>query len=403
MNNERDLQINDFIITTSGDFAQVLDIGSHNVKTDKLGVVDKHDIVNYHNKITYLVEEGDYINGARVYRRSGDNQSLLLNGHSVHSTEVMQVMSKKKFYNSCYSPVGTVEETEEWKQISGFPLYEVSNKGIVRSIKSGKYMSYLQDRETLSVRLECPDGRRLRKSVAVLVLEAFKGDCEGRIPKFINGDYQNCNLSNLEWETRSDQAIRVLPKRKQTNRNYKYRNIVGYFNGEPIVRAIHSRALKDFLQMHAEDFDGLTMNHLTRSIRDEKPYYGIMFKCVSDEEYEDICSYIDNKKFIQVYKTQIKDKNHKLLTDMGRKEVRKIEVNRTVKRKRVYNFESNKNIPAKPVERPVRTFESNKNTPTKQVTKPVRSFDEPTDSEIMELEKELAKEKFRRELLKRLK
>ena len=317
-----ELYISEYIRTKQGDIAQILSIDSSHIHTDE-GLFNKEDIVNHNLELTYLAEEGDYINGARVYKNGGYD-SLCVNGHSVHSTNILQFITKQKFYENCYSPKAPKFMQVIWKQIPEFPLYAVSNTGLVKILKTGKYMAYLQDRETLSVRLECPDGRRLRKSIAVLVLETFKEDAKGRLPKFIDGNNQNCTLDNLEWETREEQAKRVLPKRNVSSKTYKYHNIVGYHNGIPIVYAEHSGAMVQFLKIHCDNTINLHGNHFTRSIREGTPYKGMLFKCIQGPEYYEITRKVDLDKFDDYYRNNLHDKNQATITKEARRVVKKV-------------------------------------------------------------------------------
>lgn len=306
MANIKDLKIYDYIRTDTGELAQVCGITNEIIETD-IGSINPMSILKYRPKLLELIEDGDYINGARVYKRN-DSGVLCINGHSIYScTEPLQLMTKQKFYHNCYSPGQSKFINIQWKQIKDFPLYKVSSTGIVKAINSDKIMSPLRDRETLSVRLECPDGRRLRKSVAVLVLETFKEDANGRLPKFLDGNNQNCSLTNLEWETREEQAKRVLPKRTQPVTKYKYHNIVGYYQGVPIVYAEHSGAMTQFLKMHCDDAINLKTNHFTRNIRTQTPYKGLIFKTLNDEDYQHVIKTINLKEFDKFYRDNIHD------------------------------------------------------------------------------------------------
>lgn len=105
---------------------------------------------------------------------------------------------------------------EMWKAIAGFPLYEVSSEGRVRSIgaqvlsKNGamrfapprmirpsrKRTGYLEAKLFL-------DGERCFKLVHRLVLTAFVGPCPaGSEACHADGVRDNNRVENLRWDTR---------------------------------------------------------------------------------------------------------------------------------------------------------------------------------------------------------
>ncbi len=108
---------------------------------------------------------------------------------------------------------------ETWKPIPGFPGYEVSDQGQVRSID--RYVVYsnwlkrfykgviLKGRyggpkgEYRSIAL-CKNGQRYDKTVHTIVLTVFIGPC----PKGLecchkDGNSRNNKLENLRWDTKS--------------------------------------------------------------------------------------------------------------------------------------------------------------------------------------------------------
>lgn len=91
---------------------------------------------------------------------------------------------------------------EEWKDIKGHDgLYQVSNTGKVKSLRSGKILK--------AYSVECGHqrinlGRRERGLwVHRLVLEAFVGSCPpGMECCHNNGDPSDNRLDNLRWDTK---------------------------------------------------------------------------------------------------------------------------------------------------------------------------------------------------------
>ena len=91
-------------------------------------------------------------------------------------------------------------DNEIWKDIDGFSDYQVSNKGNVRSSKSGKWKTLKQYSiaEYLGVSLFI-DGKRQSKKTHRLVLESFKGLSDGLVANHINENKHDNIIENLEW------------------------------------------------------------------------------------------------------------------------------------------------------------------------------------------------------------
>ncbi len=97
---------------------------------------------------------------------------------------------------------------EHWKPIPGFEgLYEVSDRGRVRSIRRERLLVLTPDKEgylcvTFSVR-----GRHWCKKVHRLVLETFGGPCpQGQQCRHLDGDRLNNAPDNLKWGTSKEDA-----------------------------------------------------------------------------------------------------------------------------------------------------------------------------------------------------
>lgn len=104
-------------------------------------------------------------------------------------------------------------DLEVWKFIKGFPKYEVSNLGNIRSYKrlswtDGRKPKTLSPRFVgdgrLSVALR-KNGRYFNKYVHRLVLETFVGPCpDGLECNHKDGNPINNRLENLEWITHGE-------------------------------------------------------------------------------------------------------------------------------------------------------------------------------------------------------
>lgn len=110
---------------------------------------------------------------------------------------------------------------EEWRVVTRFPGYEVSNRGRVRNRTSGDALKiqYRNGRPFVSVKATVGEQRQTSVSVAFLVLQAFVGPPpegeRGIVAGFKDGDPENANASNLFWTTRKAEfdAQRMKPPR----------------------------------------------------------------------------------------------------------------------------------------------------------------------------------------------
>lgn len=95
---------------------------------------------------------------------------------------------------------------EIWKDVPSWEgLYEVSNFGRCRSVRTGK-IKPLDVNNCGYSRLQCYDGKRRQKLfvhrlVALLFVDGYK---DGLVVNHKDGDKSNNMFSNLEWVTRSD-------------------------------------------------------------------------------------------------------------------------------------------------------------------------------------------------------
>lgn len=96
---------------------------------------------------------------------------------------------------------------EVWKDIPGFPDYQASDGGRVRSRKWGMWKVLRQTPHpntgylVVSLRV---DGRYVARSVHRLIAAAFLGEANGRDVNHLNGDKHDNSLRNLEYTSRGD-------------------------------------------------------------------------------------------------------------------------------------------------------------------------------------------------------
>lgn len=104
---------------------------------------------------------------------------------------------------------------EEWRVIQGHPLYEVSNRGHVRKVKTGRWLTPDTVAGYDRVRLT-EQGTVYRLLIHRLILTAFIGDAPAMaITNHKNGDKKDNRLENLEWVTHSENsrhAYHILKK-----------------------------------------------------------------------------------------------------------------------------------------------------------------------------------------------
>ena len=96
---------------------------------------------------------------------------------------------------------------EVWKPIPGFPDYEASSLGRIRSCKWGYWKTIKPGRHRkngyLIVCLRVA-GKYVTRSVHRLIAAAFLGDAEGRDVNHKNGNKHDNRLTNLEYLSRGD-------------------------------------------------------------------------------------------------------------------------------------------------------------------------------------------------------
>ena len=96
---------------------------------------------------------------------------------------------------------------EIWKDIEGFPGYQVSNQGRVRNVKKNFICKLTLDKSTgyMRVNLLGTDDKRHVLGVHTLVAKTFIPNPENkRIPNHLDTNKTNNNVSNLMWATDSE-------------------------------------------------------------------------------------------------------------------------------------------------------------------------------------------------------
>ena len=106
---------------------------------------------------------------------------------------------------------------ERWEKIDGFPGYEVSDHGRVRSFRKhartkGRLLRGSDDgRGYRTVCLHRSDGTKATRKIHGLVLSSFRGPRPPRHEaSHLDGDKTNNTLRNLRWETRKENHARKV-------------------------------------------------------------------------------------------------------------------------------------------------------------------------------------------------
>ena len=97
--------------------------------------------------------------------------------------------------------------SEQWRDIPGFPQYQASSEGRIRSLKRGgrRVLTGTPFKSGYLYVHITPDGRRKHVSIHRLVLLAFSGPCpEGLEARHLDGNCTNNHPGNLAWGTHSE-------------------------------------------------------------------------------------------------------------------------------------------------------------------------------------------------------
>lgn len=99
---------------------------------------------------------------------------------------------------------------EIWKDIYGFPNYQVSNLGRIKN-KKGKTLSQANVTNGYLIVNLCKNGKSSNKFVHRLVAMAFISNVENKpTVNHIDGNKHNNRVENLEWCTNKEQTAHAL-------------------------------------------------------------------------------------------------------------------------------------------------------------------------------------------------
>lgn len=106
-------------------------------------------------------------------------------------------------------------EKEIWRPVAGWPGYEVSNLGSVKSYKknkkAGRLLTVFNHRDGYRVVYLSIGRTAFQKFIHRLVAKAFIPNPENKKQvNHIDGDKANNYVSNLEWNTRSENLLHAF-------------------------------------------------------------------------------------------------------------------------------------------------------------------------------------------------
>ena len=135
---------------------------------------------------------------------------------------------------------------EEWREIDEAPLYEVSSHGRVRNRLNGSKLVVTDNgsgRKIVGLR---NNGKRLVRSVAILVARHFLPDPTGDnnlSPMHKDGDLSNCRADNLIWRPRWFVAKRTLERKNGPTQHVPVQDMLTgkvYANAFEAAQEFHS-------------------------------------------------------------------------------------------------------------------------------------------------------------------
>lgn len=169
---------------------------------------------------------------------------------------------------------------EVWKEINGFPGYEISSNGNVRCFRNfkgtitNKYRllkPILNKDDYFYVDLYTIDHKQVHKRIHRLVADAFLGPEENMVVNHINGDKHDNRVKNLEW---------VTPKE-----NSRLASETGLYKTKPIKIKETGEVFKsikdcaEYINAHPSD-----ISHVLSGAN--KSYKGLTFECILNTDKE---------------------------------------------------------------------------------------------------------------------
>lgn len=119
----------------------------------------------------------------------------------------------------------------EFKQIPTFPLYEITNRGVIRNIRTQQILTISKDERGYMAVMLYKDKKKCRKRIARLVYETYRNEC----PQTIDHKDQNKEnnyIHNLRCVSHSENARN---KSEYSNKTNKY-NLTDKLKKEILIK-----------------------------------------------------------------------------------------------------------------------------------------------------------------------
>ena len=168
-----------------------------------------------------------------------------------------------------------------WYPIPGYPLYEITEYGDVRNIKTGRFLKGHIDEDgypKITVRDEFGKPRHLQRAKLVAITFIPNPNNKPTVDH-IDTDRMNCHYTNLRWASRKEQSNNPLTKEhyarakrsrvvKQSTKEKLRETSKGNQNGNKRVICTTTGEIYDSIKCAAEK-NGLRGSNISRAIHTE--------------------------------------------------------------------------------------------------------------------------------------
>lgn len=166
---------------------------------------------------------------------------------------------------------------EIWKTIEGHSRYEVSNLGRVRDIKKNKLLDIYVERNHKYAFLALDIGGNRKRSVGLLVAQAFvpKPSFDCSKVRYKDGNYLNCEASNIDWIPSKKSAQNRKKKRLAEASGWGYRQHMAG-NQVDIRVERESGGIRGFFHFEGDGafFLGISLARMRRVLNGEEEIAG---------------------------------------------------------------------------------------------------------------------------------
>lgn len=292
-----DIKEKEFVLTELGDIYKVKEVHQRYITVEKLNeelpiaIIDKHSF-----NILDLLEENDFVNSypLKICYDINGNKIYRVNSSRITPDNVYQVLTRKKFYDTSYDLLN--EESIQWKEVYGYPRYLISNEGNIKEKKTGRLMTISKVNYTNTVKLRNNEDKIKTEKVSILLLNTYVGRMKDMTPEYIDGNPDNCILSNLRWgkiEKGSKTSRKILSDVEEN----EYNNIVCYYYDKPIFKFKTNKECYDYFYNNiSKDIDIAKLNW---AIKYFVEYLNMKYLVVEEDFYDKLV--LNNDDFKKYY------------------------------------------------------------------------------------------------------